>query len=275
MEAAYNQVAQSIAAFERTSLFAQFSSQYDYYLYTCINGGGGLHECAKGTGTVAATIGPTIFTGDEWNGLQLFMNENDNDGILEEGEGAMCAACHVADWTNTADYPLTVVVPTWAPAGMVPPVFTDFSFDNLGVPKNPENPFYYLPRKFNPDGVNFVDYGLGAFLKNAGYDSTVYDIEMGKVKVMTLRNIGVTGPYMHNGYFKSLAGVVNPYNTRAVKSICAGDFTEAQALANNCWPLPEVSVNVNDTELGNLGLTPQDEQDIVKFMQTLTDGYTP
>jgi cytochrome c peroxidase len=44
-------------------------------------------------------------------------------------------------------------------------------------------------------------------------------------------------------------------------------------IGENCWPLPEVPRNVNRTELGNLGLTPAEEADIVAFLNTLTDGW--
>ncbi len=86
------------------------------------------------------------------------------------------------------------------------------------------------------------------------------EANMGKHKVPTLRNvdkrpgIGFTKAYMHNGVFKSLKEVVHFYNTRDVKS----------------WPPPEVAENVNTDELGNLGLTDQEEDAIVAFMQSLT-----
>ena len=133
---AYDQVGLSIAAFERTQLFGQFSSKYDAYLAACIANGGMMDDCAKGVGKTAAQVGKKFFTPEEWYGFQLFVGENNNDGILQKGEGAMCAACHVADWTAVSDYALPVQTPAWAPAGSVPPVFTDFTFDNLGVPKS-------------------------------------------------------------------------------------------------------------------------------------------
>jgi cytochrome c peroxidase len=154
------------------------------------------------------------------------------------------------------------------------PVLTDFTFDNLGVPKNPENPIYdRIP--------DFVDNGLGAFLERSGYAEEVYGPELGKVKVPTVRNVGLrpypslTKAFAHNGYFKSLAGIVHFYNTRDVKPTCSGDYTEAQALAADCWPPPEVPMNVNTDELGDLGLTPEEEAAIVAFMKALSDGYTP
>jgi cytochrome c peroxidase len=206
IDAAYDCVALSIAAFERTEFFAPFSSKYDAYL-----------------------AGEVELTAEEAWGLELF-----------EGE-AMCAECHISQLGPNGESPL----------------FTDFTYDNLGVPKNPDNPFYYLPPAFNPDGLDFVDYGLGAFLQNAGYGSDVYEAELGKVKVMTLRNIALTAPYMHNGVFTTLEEVVHFYNTRDVES----------------WPPPEVPQNVNTDELGDLGLTLEEEAAIVAFMLTLTDGY--
>ena len=150
-------------------------------------------------------------------------------------------------------------------------LFTDFTFDNLGLPQNPENPAGTAP--------DFVDPGLGGFLKTAGYEDDVYQAEWGKHKVPTLRNVGkglsdgLVKAYGHNGYFKSLKGIVHFYNTRDVKAVCPGPYTEAEALAANCWPAPEVSENVNHDELGDLGLTPEEEDAIVAFMKALSDGY--
>ena len=152
-------------------------------------------------------------------------------------------------------------------------LFTDFTFDNLGVPQNPENPAGVAP--------DFVDPGLGGFLKNAGYDEDVYEAEWGKQKVPTLRNVdlrpdeGFVKAYAHNGYFKSLEGIVHFYNTRDVKPECPGLYTEAEALAADCWPPPEVAENVNTDELGDLGLTSEEEAAIVAFLKTLSDGYVP
>lgn len=258
VEAAYDQVGLSIAAFERTPLFGQFSSKYDAYLKACLDLGGNMNDCAQGTDPQAENARMGILSDQEWEGLQLFTGDNNNDGVLEAGEGGFCSACHVADWTEAE---VGQVVPDWAPAGWVPPVFTDFSFDNLGVPKNPDNPFYHLPPDLNPDGENFVDLGLGAALEAAGHGTEVYEPEMGKQKVMTLRNIGITEPYVHNGFFKTLDEVVHFYSTRDV--------------ASEAWPAPEVAANVNSDELGNLGLTPGAEAAIVAFMKTLTDEAVP
>jgi cytochrome c peroxidase len=257
VDTAYDQIAQSIAAFERTELFAPFTSKFDAYLQACMDLGGDPDDCANGIGDEAAAAGGAILTAQEWAGLLLWVGDNNNDGIPDPGEGALCSACHPSDWREAqpGDH-----VPDWSPDGRVPGVFTDFSFDNLGVPRNPENPFYDLPLWFNPDGDDFVDVGLGGALKNAGYSQEVYEPEMGKMKVMGLRNIGITGPYMHNGFFDTLLEVVHFYNTRDVPA--------------EMWPPPEVAENVNTDELGNLALSPEDEAAVVAFMETLTDGYT-
>ena len=86
---------------------------------------------------------------------------------------------------------------------------------------------------------------------------------MGKHRTPTLRNVdkrpspGFVKAFMHNGYFKSLKDVVHFYNTRDV--------------AGAGWPAPEVAANLNTTELGDLGLTADEEDDIVEFMRALTD----
>jgi cytochrome c peroxidase len=166
---------------------------------------------------------------------------------------AKCAKCHIANAQR--------------------PLFTDYTFDNLGIPKNPGNPVYV----HNP---GFIDPGLGGYLATRADYAPFAAENMGKHKVPTVRNVGVglpdiTKAFGHNGYFKSLEGIVHFYNTRDIKPVCPGDFTEAQALAGNCWPAPEVPENVNDAELGNLGLKPDEEAAIVAFLKALSDGYAP
>jgi cytochrome c peroxidase len=154
-------------------------------------------------------------------------------------------------------------------------LFTDFTYDNLGVPKNPENPVY-------DDDPTFIDLGLGGFLQTVpGISEEEWTQELGKQKVPTLRNVDRrpsledVKAYMHNGYFKTLEGVVHFYNTRDVLPTCPGDYTEGQAMTAGCWPAPEVAQTVNHDELGDLGLSPADEAAIVAYLKTLSDGWTP
>jgi cytochrome c peroxidase len=160
--------------------------------------------------------GKTSLTKQEYSGLQLF-----------NGKGN-CSACH----------------PSSSVDGKTPPLFTDFSYDNLGVPRNLAYPYYLL------DPSPYPDLGLGAIVNDS--------LQNGKFKVMTLRNIALTAPYSHNGYFQTLKELVHFINTRDVPGM---------------WPLPDVAENVNRTELGKLGLTEQEEDDIAAFLLALTDGY--
>lgn len=180
--------------------------------------------------------GESELTDQEKFGLELFQ---------EKGK---CSGCHSLQSESNGS-----------------PLFTDFTYDNLGIPKNPENPFYSIPKKWNPDEKAWVDYGLGGFLKAAGYPAAIYEPELGKHRVPTLRNVDLrpnpefVKAYGHNGYFKSLQEIVHFYNTRDVEE----------------WPEPEYATTVNKGELGNLGLTQEEEVAIVAFLKTLSDGYKP
>lgn len=230
VNAAYDDIARSIAAFEASPESNAFTSKYDYYLKGMVD-----------------------LTQEEKKGLNLFKSKG------------KCANCHVADP---------------GPNGQ-PPLFTDFTYDNLGVPRNPDNPFY-TQTAFNPAGLGWIDLGLGGFLANRLDYWQFAPANLGKQKVPTVRNVdkrpyaGFVKAYTHNGYFKSLKGIVHFYNTRDAKPACIDPFTtEADALAQNCWPAPEVPVNVNTRELGNLHLTEDQEDAIVAFLKTLSDGYRP
>jgi cytochrome c peroxidase len=131
-----------------------------------------------------------------------------------------------------------------------PALFTNFCYANLGLPKNPANPYYTLPAKFNPLGSSFIDIGLEVATGKA--------LDAGNFMTPPLRNVALKAPYFHNGIFKTLAEVVNFYNTRDL-----GGF-----------PAAEIPQTEDKTELGNLQLTAQEQADIVTFLGTLTDGYT-
>jgi cytochrome c peroxidase len=215
-------------------LFLQVCTDSTKY-YECIGRSIAAYERSKEVSSFTSKydywlVGKAKLTGQEMRGLELFKGK------------ANCANCHVA------------------------PLFTDFTYDNLGVPRNPLNPFYEELTR-NPVGENWVDTGLGGFLQAAGYEETVWGPEWGKQKVPTLRNVALAPTnhfikaYSHNGYFKSLWEIVHFYNTRDVPG--AG------------WPDPEVAVNINTTELGNLGLNHGEELAIVAFLNTLSDGYMP
>jgi len=169
--------------------------------------------------------GQATLTASELSGMQLFTDSLKGN----------CVVCHKI----TPD----------PESGKI--LFTDHSYENIGVPKNPNNPYYTIPTAFNAAGAGYIDPGLGGFLNDHKYD--------GMFKTPTLRNSAISAPYFHNGYFNSLEEVVHFYNMR--DSVGAG-FAPA-----------EVSSTVDHLFTGKLHLTSQEELDIVAFLKTLTDGY--
>jgi cytochrome c peroxidase len=153
--------------------------------------------------------------------------------LFEDTEKGNCAACHPSALAEDGSAPQ----------------FTDFTYDNIGIPKNPNNPFYTLASELNPDGADFVDRGLGTTVGDAAED--------GKFRVSSLRNVALTAPYGHNGFFQDLRSIVQFYNTRDVAE----------------WPAAEVPETMNSEELGNLGLSDAEVDAIVAFLGTLSDGY--
>jgi cytochrome c peroxidase len=264
---AYNFIAIAIAEFEKSYELNKFSSRFDGFLAE--QGGDVSSFGVREVNGIRQYVGPPAgfkskyLSYDEADGLAIF----NADSYQQLGEtnpgvpnGGMCYLCHLTE----------------AHDANTPPVFTDFSYDNLGVPVNPQIALLAGPQP--------IDYGLGAQIAilddayGGSYGSTeewckdeakpdddicetvtVYPSEIGKFKEPTLRNIAKTAPYFHNGVFATLEEVVTFYNKR-----------DALQSSGEIGP-PEVAVNVNDGELGNLGLTADQEQKLVLFMRTLTD----
>lgn len=219
----YDQIGLSISAYEKSFEVNPFNSKFDRFWATAKMQGMDVAQINMSNWEAYQNLG---LSADEVYGLAVFNDE-------EKGK---CALCHTLD-EGVDGYPL----------------FTDFTYDNLGMPKNPENPVYDM----NPD---FIDPGLGGFLMSAGYEEEVYTAEWGKFKVPTLRNVDkreddTVKAFGHNGFFKSLKEIVHFYNTRDVMP----------------WPAPEYAETVNFDELGDLGLTEAEEDALVIFMQTLSD----
>jgi cytochrome c peroxidase len=270
---------EAIAAFEASGEVCQFSSKYD----------------ASPFGVPAQTL--YTLSASEERGRQLYFG------------GAQCSACH-----SSLGLP-GVQVETEGKD-----TFTMYCYANIGIPKNPGNPFYEEtdpvsnPTGFNPLGTNFVDFGLGG---NAvgGLDGTKFfnstpgDIPQfrGLFQTPTNRNVDVrpspafVKAYMHNGVLKSLQQVVHFYNTRNLTTQPGEviDFTQPNPYANlvgtPLWPMPEVIDNLQNAagftpaqaaaagttgvtatngQVGNLGLTPSQEADLVNFLMILSDGFT-
>jgi cytochrome c peroxidase len=134
--------------------------------------------------------------------------------------------------------------------------FSNYEYHNIGVPVN------RAVRQLNGVAEDYVDHGL---LDNP----LVHDVsQTGKFKVPTLRNVAVTGPYMHNGVFKDLRTVVmfyNKYNSRSEKRQINPETGEK-------WRLPEVndSISIKELEQGP-ALDNRRVDALVAFMKILTD----
>ncbi|MBL4762717.1 MAG: methylamine utilization protein MauG, partial [Gammaproteobacteria bacterium] len=116
--------------------------------------------------------GITAYNSAEQRGADLF------DGA------AQCGACHTTEGITGDGSPA---------------LLTDFSYDNLGVPAN-----HQIPGMPNSDPGLLGNPHLEVV---RGGPSSIEEVE-GRQKVMSLRNIALTAPYMHNGVFKTLKEVV-------------------------------------------------------------------
>ena len=134
--------------------------------------------------------------------------------------------------------------------------FTNYQYHNIGVPVNT------TLRKVNGVAADFIDQGL---LNNPQVTDSA---EKGKYKVPTLRNVAVTGPYMHNGVFGDLRTVVlfyDKYNSRAVRR-------QINPETGSPWAQPEVAGTLSMKELEHgPALDDRRVDALVAFMKTLTD----
>ncbi len=150
-----------------------------------------------------------------------------------------------------------------------PPLFTDFTYDNLGVPRNPD-----LQRNADPA---YFDLGLCQRADLVGRTDLC-----GAFKVPSLRNVALREAYFHNGRFKTLKDALTFYVQRDTDP---GKFypTDASGAVMKFDDLPlRYRGNVNTEEVPynrRLGDTPAlsdvEIDDVITFLRTLSDGYTP
>jgi cytochrome c peroxidase len=189
--------------------------------------------------------GKVQLTDSELRGLALFNNSSKGN----------CLACHPSAKTTDGASPL----------------FTDFSFDNLGVPRN-----LAIPATTN---AAYYDLGLG------GPDRTDLSNRTdlyGAFKVPSLRNVATRKVFFHNGHFKSLRDVLHFYVQRDTNP------EKWYPINSNGIPekfndlLPNYRINVNSSEVPynkTPGMAPAlsegEIDDVINFLGTLTDGYSP
>jgi cytochrome c peroxidase len=270
----YDHWAQSISKFESSPSVSPFTSKFDAFLaenYT--------------------------LTAEELAGYNLF-----------KGKGN-CNSCHLDGRSTT----LTPTQTDTGTTAVSQPLFTCFGYANLGLPLNPRDALFYetTPDRFgftpNPYGFAYRDLGVGTFLRsgfgaapnpNSSQWLQYAPTSDGTMQTSIARNVAMTPPqcptteagqtdssgkpipyfqkeFFHNGYIKSLKQLVHFYNTRDVYPfpVTSGHCPVGKTEKVDCWPMPEVENN-KDMTIGKLGLTDQEENQIVTFLQTLTDGYT-
>ncbi len=250
----FDEFGQAIAAYESSSSVSPFTSKFDYFL-----------------------AGKATLTTQEQNGYDLF-----------RGKGS-CNTCHLDGRSSTQLGGVDT-----GQAASVQPLFTDTTYNNLGLPKNVMLPWYSedTPDQWgftgNPLGFGFTDEGMGLFLD--GYYGAPPNLRWGillpqfegKFQTSTARNAaqvpyqGFVKAYMHNGYLTSLKEVVHFYNTRDVYPyhVLSGHCPKGTVEKVTCWPEPE-DINNENMTIGKLGLTSEEEDDIVAFLHTLVDGFKP
>jgi hypothetical protein len=190
---------------------------YDAIGYSIAAYGGSPEVNAFASKYDYSLVGKSSLTKEERKGFALF-----------QGKGK-CKLCHLSSGTQ--------------------PLFTDFTFDNLGIPKNPENPVYN-------NNSSFVDPGLGGFLATRVDYAAFADANMGKHKVPTLRNVDLRPT---PEFIKAWAGYLSRcgdrhfYNTRCASNLPRRLYGSASTCCN-CWPAPSCR-KCQYGRIGNLGLT--------------------
>ncbi|HTD03132.1 cytochrome-c peroxidase [Undibacterium sp.] len=179
----------------------------------------------------------------ELRGLALFNNPAKGN----------CAACHVSNKGTDGSSPL----------------FTDFTYDNIGVPRNPEIPA--------TADASYYDLGLCGPDR---LDLTTRADLCGAFKVPTLRNVATRKVFFHNGRFKNLRDALGFYVRRDTNPEewypAAADGT---VMKFNDLPIPyQRNVNVTEVPYNRTrgmapALTADEIEDVIKFLGTLTDGY--
>ncbi|MDZ4745069.1 MAG: cytochrome c peroxidase [bacterium] len=134
---------------------------------------------------------------------------------------AACGTCHFA--------------PTFT--GLVPPRYTETESEVLGVPTQPVVAHATLDADIGRFGGTIKDQVV--FLRHS-------------FKTMTVRNVALTAPYMHNGVYKTLEQVVDFYNRGGGDGI-------------------GIPLKYQTLPFDKLDLTAQEQRDLVSFMKALTD----
>jgi cytochrome c peroxidase len=279
----YDHWGQSLSFLESSNDISPFNSKYD-------------------AATLPAPTPTYTFTADEMAGYKLF-----------NGKGN-CNSCHL-DGLSTTLTPGQTDTGTPAGTPVLFTCFGSSNLGLPLNPRLPlfyestPDRFGFTP---NPDGLRYRDLLLGNFLRSGPQSwpdpnqpewLSHAPTSDGQAQTMTARDVALTPPqcptteagqfdangkpipyfqkaFFHNGYIKSLKQLVHFYNTRDAFPmgfgfpVTSGHCPSTTTERVTCWPQPEVPNN-EDMTVGNLQLTDQEENQIVIFLQALTDGFDP
>jgi cytochrome c peroxidase len=305
VDVSYQRIGVALAAYQDSSEINSFSSKRDYAL-------GAELACADSV-TYAKYYDPSVcnqpdyidtpgkfplvgFSDQENLGHDLFYGQT--SALNPDGKNAQCTECHetnkaVGDGTDLFER------------------YTDDSYHTIGTPPNPEITNPECPAGSTTATCRE---GLAGHIWEPGFGGPA-GMGMRKIPTLRNVDKrpypGFVKAYGANGWFKSLEGIIHYYNTAWVPTIncvigtgedCTGfgevsaekfasltstelgitrceerpeGWTEAQALAANCWPAPEFPNFVPfGLFVGDLHLTPAEEAALVAYMKTLTDQVT-
>ena len=234
----FGKLASSIASYEASPRFKPFSSKFDDWLE-----------------------GKVLLTDQEWLGFQLFTDPKKGN----------CLSCHDGGGADEVGLgspgqldQLSRNPKNW--------LFTDFSYDALGVPRNLAIPDNSITSHF--------DMGLCARPALKKFAPAEFRLEnlCGTFRVPTLRNVAINGPYMHNGFFRRLRDAVAFYFTRDTDP----DLWYPKAANGTVEKFNDLPVQYRDNV--NVRQVPYDRRPgektratdaeidaIVAFLETLTD----
>jgi cytochrome c peroxidase len=194
---------------------------------------------------------------DDWLEGKARLTQRELRGyrLFNDPDKANCGGCHL-------DQP--------RPDGL-PPLFTDDQYEALGAPRNPA-------LAANRD-KRYFDLGICGPYRTDMQDETQF---CGMFLTPTLRNVATRHVFFHNGVFHSLQEVQDFYDYRdtdpgrvypkaADGTVAKFDDVPARFLGNVDVVDPPFDRHLGDPP----AMTPEEEQDIIAFLQTLTDGYQP
>jgi len=185
--------------------------------------------------------GNVALTDQELRGLALYNNPQKGN----------CIGCHPSNKGADGSFPL----------------FTDFTYDNLGVPRN-------AALKQNDDPA-YYDLGLCARADMQGRTDLC-----GAFKVPSLRNVALRRSFFHNGRFHTLKEALTFYVQRDTNPEKWYPLN-ADGSVKKFDDLPvQYHANVNTTEVpynrrpgDSPALSDAEIDDVIAFLQTLSDGY--